>query len=324
LKRSSNKGTEAARGLKGRRTKKAAGVHAKEARKTEGLAGLYKYSSLLVKAALAEDVGSGDITTDAVVTGARTGLCKLVAKEDLVLSGLFLAEMAFKECDAGVDFEPFYKDGERVRKGRTIAAVSGRLAALLTGERVALNFLQRLSGIATLTDRYVRKVGARNQGVKILDTRKTTPCMRKLERYAVKSGGGYNHRAGLYDLILIKDNHIKAAGGLAEAIRKVQRKYRGSVAVEAEARNLREVSDAVRGEADIIMLDNMDVDAIKKSMKAIDNRALVEVSGGVTLGNVGAIASTGVDFISVGALTHSAPSVDISMDVVADARKRRR
>lgn len=320
------KAIKAAKGLKGRKLKIAAEAvkEKKVADKGSGLEGLYKYASLVVKAALAEDIGTGDITTEAVVTGGRTGLCRLIAKEDLVVSGLFVVEMVFKECDPGADFVPLYKDGEHVRKGRTIATVTGRLASLLTAERVALNFLQRLSAIATLTGKFVKKAAARNRDVKILDTRKTTPCMRKLERYAVKSAGGYNHRAGLYDFVLIKDNHIKSAGSLTKALTKVQRKYRGSVAVEAEAGTLKEVREAVKGGADIIMLDNMKLDAIRKSMKEIDNRALVEVSGGVTLGNVGGIASTGVDFISVGALTHSAPSVDISMEMVSDARKRRR
>ena len=281
--------------------------------KKERFPGLYNYTEILVKAALAEDVGPGDITTAAVVPARMKGTAEIVAKEDFVVAGLFVAERVFKNIDRNAVFNAGCKDGDRVKKGSVIARISGRLGRILTAERVALNFLQRLSGIATLTGEFVKRVSPCK--ALILDTRKTTPCMRKLERYAVKMGGGYNHRSGLFDAVLIKDNHIKAAGGVAEAVRKANRKYREEAAVEVEVSTLKEAREAVRAGADIILLDNMTPERIKKALEAIDRRALVEVSGGVTLDNVKKAAAAGVDFISVGALTHSAPAVDISMKV---------
>ncbi len=266
----------------------------------------------IVEAALREDIGEGDITTDATVARSRKGVCRITAKEDLVLAGSFLARMVFSSLDRRLKYRAMAEDGTLVRRGKTIAEVSGPLAPMLTGERVALNFLQRLSGIATLTEKFVAKAGA----VKILDTRKTTPGLRVLERYAVRMGGGYNHRSGLDDAILIKDNHISAAGGVREAIRRVYKKYGDSIAVEVEAASLRETREALGGGADIIMLDNMNPDKIEKALKLINGRAVTEVSGGVSLDNIRAYAATGVDFISIGALTHSAPAVDISMKVL--------
>ncbi len=282
---------------------------------------LKRYAALIVKVALAEDIGGGDITTDAVVPKRMRAKAELKAKEGMVLSGLFVAEMAFKLCDKLAVFKSAFKDGDTVKKGAVIATVTGRLGPLLTAERVALNFLQRLSGIATFTNAFVKKV--ERTPARILDTRKTTPCLRALERYAVKSGGAQNHRSGLYDHILIKDNHIEAAGGVATAIGLADRLYHGAVPIEVEASTLSQVREAVRAGADIIMLDNMSLARIRSAMKIIDDRALLEVSGGVTLGSVGAIARLGVDFISVGALTHSARSVDISMKVASGARKSR-
>lgn len=290
--------------------------------KTEALPGLVDYALLLVKAALAEDIGGGDITTGSIVSKTAKGEAGFIAKEDMVLAGLFIAGQTFKLLDRSSVFKTFFKDGDAVKKGTVIAVVKGRLAPILTGERVALNFLQRLSGIATLTREFTKKIGDRN--VKLLDTRKTTPCLRILEKYAVKAGGGFNHRFGLFDAVLIKDNHIAASGGVKKAVDKVLKKYRDSVPVEVEVTNYKEVREAVEAGADIIMLDNMDPERIRKSLKIIKNRALVEVSGGVTLSNVREIASTGVDFISVGALTHSARSMDISMEVVSYAGKRGR
>lgn len=285
---------------------------AKKARTDEDFGRLKKYACLVVKAALAEDVGTGDITTTATVPRSLAGRCRILAKEDLVVSGLFVAEEVFRSVDRSSKFRARVKDGAEVADGGVIAEVSGRLAPLLTGERVALNFLQRLSGIATLTSEFTKRA----EGVKILDTRKTTPCLRTLERYAVRCGGGYNHRSGLYDYILIKDNHIKAAGGVAEAIKRVDKKFKGGVLVEVEAATLEEAAEAAGSGADIIMLDNMTPAAIRRAIRIIDNRALVEISGGVTLKNVGRYAKTGADFISVGSLTHSARSVDISMEVL--------
>jgi nicotinate-nucleotide pyrophosphorylase (carboxylating) len=282
---------------------------------------LRRYASLVVKAALIEDIGGGDITTDAIVPRSMRGMAELKAKENLILSGLFVAEMVFIQRDKLAVFKSAFKDGDRVKKGRVIATVTGRLAPLLTAERVALNFLQRLSGIATLTGAFVKKAG--KGSLRILDTRKTTPCLRVLERYAVVSGGGQNHRSGLYDFVLIKDNHIEAAGGVAAAIMSVERLYRGSVPIEVEASTLGEVRAGVDAGADIILLDNMNISKIRSAVKIIAGRALIEVSGGVSLANVRAIAALGVDLISVGALTHSAPAVDISMKVAPDARRRR-
>lgn len=286
-----------------------------------GVPGLDDYSDILVKAALAEDIGTGDITTDATVSGRARGTAVFVAKEDCVLAGVFIAEKTFKHLADGISFNAFFKDGDRVKKGGKIAEVSGGLAVILKGERVALNFLQRLSGIATNTDRYVRKVAGTK--AKVLDTRKTTPCLRILEKYAVKTGGGYNHRFGLFDAILIKDNHIKAAGSVKKAVSRVNRRYGEAVVVEVETTNLREVGEALSCGADIIMLDNMDASKIKKALKIIKGRALVEASGGITIDNIEEVAGTGVDFISVGGLTHSAKAVDISLEVVSThARKR--
>jgi nicotinate-nucleotide pyrophosphorylase (carboxylating) len=291
-------------------------------RKDREMAGLYKYAGLLVKTALAEDIGAGDITTEAIVPADMTGTCRIVADEKMVIAGLFVAEMVFTELDSKIKFKAKHKDGDAVSKGEEIAVIKGSLSSLLTAERVALNFLQRLSGISTLTAEFVSHVAGTN--AKVLDTRKTSPCMRSLERYAVKVGGGFNHRTGLYDYILIKDNHIKAAGSLTEAVERVDKCYGGGAPVEVEVTTLKEVREALKSGADIIMLDNMNTTKIKKAIEVIDDHALVEVSGGVTLKTVKGIAACGVDFISVGALTHSAPSVDISMDVVIDARKAKR
>ncbi|MFQ5354497.1 MAG: carboxylating nicotinate-nucleotide diphosphorylase, partial [Thermodesulfobacteriota bacterium] len=243
----------------------------------------------------------------------------IIAKQDLVLAGLFLAEEVFRALDDGVKFEALAADGARIKKGRAIAAVRGPLAPMLTGERVALNLLQRLSGIATLTAAFVRKA----PGVAVLDTRKTTPLLRAFERYAVRMGGGVNHRSGLYDAVLIKDNHIKAAGGIVKAIKKVRRNLGENKTIEVEVTNIKETREALRGGADIILLDNMDAVKIKKVLKVIKGRAVTEVSGGVNLANIKEFAGTGVDRISIGGLTHSAPAVDISMKVVDSGGKKK-
>ncbi|MBI5888331.1 MAG: carboxylating nicotinate-nucleotide diphosphorylase [Deltaproteobacteria bacterium] len=291
-------------------------------KKKPGSAGLHDYAALIVKAALAEDIGSGDITTAAIVQPGMRGQCVITAKEDMTVAGLFIAEMAFRHLDKDVVFKPFGKDGEHVKKGHTIATVAGRLGALLTAERVALNFLQRLSGIATLTRRFAAK--AAPHGARILDTRKTTPCLRMFERYAVRAGGGSNHRFGLFDAVLIKDNHIKAAGGVQKAISRVNDRYQKRMPVEVEVTSLKETKEAVRAGADIIMLDNMGIADIKKAIKLINGLALIEASGGINIDNVEAVARTGVDFISVGALTHSARAADISMEVTRYAPERKR
>ncbi|MEE9614728.1 MAG: carboxylating nicotinate-nucleotide diphosphorylase [Thermodesulfobacteriota bacterium] len=274
---------------------------------------LDRYTEVLIRAALVEDLGPGDITTDAVVPRGTQGSASIVAKQPLIVCGLSVAGRVFASVDRRLCFTPLAKDGARVRKGAVIAKVEGGLRGILSGERVALNFLQKLSGVATLTSEFVKKAGKR--GPRILDTRKTTPCMRILEKYAVKTGGGENHRLGLFDAVLIKDNHITAAGGVGKALDAVKKRYRGKVSVEVETKSLQEVREALHAGADLIMLDNMGVAKIKKAMALIGERALVEVSGGITLENVGEVSRSGVDFISVGGLTHSAPAVDISLKV---------
>lgn len=277
-----------------------------------------EYVDLMARAALAEDVGEGDVTTQAVVGRKATGEAVIIAKEACVAAGVFVAERVFKLVDKKLEICIEAGEGQAVKKGAVIATVSGKLASILIAERVALNFLQRLCGIATLTAAYVQKAAGRAQ---ILDTRKTTPCMRPLERYAVKVAGGNNHRMGLFDAILVKDNHIKAAGSVSAALTAVRKNYNGSGFIEVEVTNLTEVAEAVAARPDIIMLDNMDLRQIKKAVAMIGGRAQVEVSGGVTLDTVGPIAACGVDRISVGSLTHSAQSTDISMKVVSVCRQ---
>jgi len=284
--------------------------------------GLLEYSKVLVDAALAEDVGRGDITTDAVVGKNLYGAAELIAKENMTVSGLFIAELAFMRLDKKAVFKAFFKDGQTVKKGAVIAKVTGPMRTLLTGERVALNFLQRLSGIATKTGQFVRAM--KSNKTKLLDTRKTTPCLRPLEKYAVLSGGGTNHRLGLYDSVLIKDNHIMAAGSVTAAVEAVKKKYKGLLRIEVEVNGLSETKEAVEAGADIIMLDNMKPAAMKKALALINGRALVEASGNIDITNIREAAATGVDFISVGALTHSAKAIDISMEVVSIWAKKDR
>ena len=268
----------------------------------------------IIETALAEDIGSGDVTTMAIADKNDEGAVEIIAKENLVVAGILIAEAVFKTIDKKIEFKPFVTDGGAVRKGKVIAKVSGKLSTLLAGERVALNFLQRLSGIATLTLLFTDKIKGFN--IKILDTRKTTPGLRILEKYAVRMGGGWSHRFGLCDGILIKDNHIAAVGSVAEAVRRARDSAPKNMLIEVETKNLSEVKEALLAGADVIMLDNMNPAAMKQAVKIIGKAALVEASGGVNLKNVRAVAETGIDFISVGALTHSARAVDISMKVV--------
>ena len=267
----------------------------------------------IIETALAEDIGSGDVTTMAIADKNDEGAVEIIAKENLVVAGILIAEAVFKTIDKKIEFKPFVTDGVTVRKGQVIAKVSGKLSTLLAGERVALNFLQRLSGIATLTLLFTDKIKGFN--IKILDTRKTTPGLRILEKYAVRMGGGWSHRFGLCDGVLIKDNHIAAVGSVAEAVRRARDSAPKNMLIEVETKNLSEVKEALLAGADVIMLDNMKPAAMRQAVKIIGKAALVEASGGVNLKNVRAIAETGVDFISVGALTHSARAVDISMKV---------
>ena len=269
----------------------------------------------IITLALAEDIGSGDITTDSIIPKGSKGKAVIRAKEDGVICGLPVAEAVFRKLDKNIIWKPKKKDGDRVSKGDVVAEAEGSLRALLTGERTALNFLQRMSGIATLSSRFAGSV--RGLDVKILDTRKTAPGNRLADKYAVKTGGCSNHRFGLYDMVLIKDNHIKAAGSIAEAVRLARSKAPEGMKIETEAESLSEVSEALKAGADIIMLDNMDTDTMKEAVRLIGGKAKTEASGNVTLQNVKAIAETGVDFISVGALTHSVKALDISMKIIA-------
>ncbi|MBI2027339.1 MAG: carboxylating nicotinate-nucleotide diphosphorylase [Deltaproteobacteria bacterium] len=265
----------------------------------------------LIAHALREDVGSGDITSEATLAASICGTAYIIAKENAVMCGLCLVPYLFP-CSHFLVHTRF-KEGSVVKKGARILSISGPLKNILERERVFLNFLGRLSGIATLTYRYKR--ACHNKKIKIMDTRKTTPNLRFLEKYAVRVGGGTNHRFGLYDEILIKDNHMDAIGSLSQAIRLVQRKYPHKK-IEVEARNLKHVQEALGAAASVIMLDNMDKKMIRKACDLIQKRALIEVSGNMTLKKVQSLSKLPIDRISVGALTHSAPHIDFSMRVL--------
>lgn len=265
----------------------------------------------IIDNALAEDIHTGDITTQAVVPGNHPASARIVAKENLVLAGIHVAERVFQRLDRHASFISNLTEGAHAAQGELIATVTGNAADLLMGERVALNLLQRLSGIATLTTRYVEAVHGTK--TRIVDTRKTTPGLRELEKYAVRIGGGINHRTGLYDGVLIKENHIAAAGGITEAIRRARAYIPHTLKIEIETETLSQVDEALDAGADIIMLDNMSLTDMRTAVSVIAGRALVEASGGVNLESVRAIAETGVDIISIGALTHSPRAMDISM-----------
>ncbi len=269
-----------------------------------------------VKRALREDIGGGDVTTELIIPPNSKGRAAIKAKESGILAGGEVAQAVFTTLDTDIKFTQLIKDGEKFARGVVLFELEGNLRTILKGERVALNFLQRLSGIATLTNKFVERVSG--TGVKILDTRKTTPGLRELEKYAVRCGGGENHRMGLSDMILIKDNHIKAVGGIREAIAKCKMqnaKYK----IEVEVKNLEELDVVLDYPVNRIMLDNMSIDEIKEAIakcKMLTAKCCLEVSGGVSLENVREIAETGVDYISVGALTHSVSSIDISLMVL--------
>ncbi|RNC69614.1 MAG: carboxylating nicotinate-nucleotide diphosphorylase [Desulfuromonadales bacterium] len=265
----------------------------------------------IIENALMEDIHTGDITTLAVVPERRAARARLVAKESMVLAGIDVAARVFTFLDSSVCVTARYADGARLSAGDIIAEMAGDSASLLQGERVALNLLQRMCGTATLTAKYVEAVTGTK--ARIVDTRKTTPGLRVLEKYAVRVGGGINHRTGLYDGVLIKENHIAAAGGITEAISRARCYIPHTMKVEVETETLAEVAEALSAGADIIMLDNMDLASMREAVALIGGKALVEASGGVNLETVQGIAGTGVDIISVGALTHSARAMDISM-----------
>jgi nicotinate-nucleotide pyrophosphorylase (carboxylating) len=268
----------------------------------------------LVRCALAEDLGSGDITTEATVPVESRARGVLLVKADCVLAGMDIVIETFRQAsDRGPSPSCTIRkgDGDACRAGEEAAEIIGTARALLIGERTALNFLQRLSGIATRARRFVDAAGGR---ITILDTRKTTPTLRALEKYAVRAGGATNHRAGLFDAVLIKDNHIRLAGGVARAVGQA-RAARPGVTIEVEAQTLDEVDQALDAKADIVLVDNMATDAIREAVRRTRGRAKVEISGGVTLDRMPELAATGAEFVSVGALTHSAPAIDISFEI---------
>ncbi len=264
-----------------------------------------------VHAALAEDIGAGDVTTDATVAADAVGTAAIVVKQAGVVCGLRAAETAFRALDPDIRFEAFAQDGDAVEPPAIVARIAGSERAILTGERVALNFLGRLSGIATLTRRYVDAV--EGTGVAVLDTRKTTPGLRALEKHAVACGGGRNHRFGLDDAVLVKDNHLRAAGSVTAAVELV----RGAtdLPVEVECESLDQLREALDAGVDAILLDNMTVAELREAVALNAGRARLEASGGVSLDTIRDIAETGVDEISVGALTHSAPALDVSLEL---------
>jgi len=269
-----------------------------------------------VKKALAEDIGRGDVTTLATVPKNLLARAVVRAREPLVVAGIEFAEIAFRELSLKIKIRKLSRDRQKLAAGKTLLKISGSARAILTAERVALNFVQRLSGVATLTSQFVEAI--RGTSAKILDTRKTTPGWRRFEKYAVACGGGKNHRLGLFDMILIKDNHLAALlnakpNAIAAAIAHAREKF-PKLKIEVEADNLKQVEQAVNAGADFILLDNMNLKQLRQAVKIVNGHAKTEASGGVNLKTVRAIASTGVDFISVGALTHSARAVDIGLD----------
>jgi nicotinate-nucleotide pyrophosphorylase (carboxylating) len=273
----------------------------------------------IIDRALAEDLGKGDVTTEALIPGRRRGMGLIVAKREGILAGINVAKQVFQRVDPELKVELHLEDGARVKPGSEVARVSGSVASILKAERVALNFLQRLSGIASQTNRYVEAV--RGLPVRIMDTRKTTPGLRALEKHAVKVGGGENHRMGLGDGVLIKDNHLAVLGSQGLSIREIVAEAKQNapqgLSIEVEVESVSQALEAVEAGADIVMLDNMSPEDMGKAVKSIRGRALIEASGGITLDNIRAVAETGVDFVSVGALTHSVSALDISLELKA-------
>jgi nicotinate-nucleotide pyrophosphorylase (carboxylating) len=277
---------------------------------------IYEEINRIIKAALKEDIGTGDITTKAIVSPKKMGQAQAIAKDDFVVAGIDIFKETFLFLDKRIKFNILITDGETAKKGDIIAQVSGSQASILQAERVALNFFQRMCGIATLTRKYVEAV--QTTKAKILDTRKTLPGLRLLDKMAVKIGGGFNHRMGLYDGVLIKDNHIAAADGIEAAVKAQKKSLTKKLKIEVETKNLPEVEEALKCDVDIIMLDNMSIAEMKKAVALVGGRALLEASGNVSLQNVARIAATGVDFISVGEITHSVRAADIALKIKAE------
>jgi len=270
----------------------------------------------VVATALAEDVGPGDLTTRVCVPAEARAVGTIVAKEPGIQSGLYVVKEVFRQLDEAIVFEALLGEGEAFSAGAVLARLAGAARPILTGERVALNFLQHLCGVATLTAAYARVI--EGTGCLLLDTRKTTPGLRALEKAAVRAGGGHNHRFALFDGVLIKDNHIRVAGGVAEAIAAARRAVHPGLRIEVEVQTFAQLEEALEAGADIILLDNFTPEQVAEAVRRIGGRAKVEASGGITLDNVRAYAEAGVDFVSAGALTHSAPALDLSLELVAD------
>ena len=278
-----------------------------------------KQIKMIIEAALAEDIGTGDITTMAIVSRAQTGHAQAIAKNDFVIAGIDIFKETFLLLNDKIIVKKLISDGKRAKKGSIIAEISGSLFYILQAERVALNLFQRMCGIATLTAKFVEAV--HGSKTKILDTRKTLPGLRVLDKMAVSIGGGFNHRMGLYDGVLIKDNHIAAAGSITAAVDMQRQSLPHILKIEVETKNMSEVKEALKCGADIIMLDNMTPEEMKKAVSFVAGRALIEASGNVSLQNVAKIAATGVDLISVGELTHSVHAADISLKINTEATK---
>lgn len=272
---------------------------------------VYVQYDALLQYALREDIGSGDLATDSLVSSSSQGIAKIVSKATGVVSGQWVAKRIFELLDSQCEWHSFVEDGQQVTPGECIASVKGGYRALLTGERTALNFMQRMGGIATLTHAFMQQL--KGTKCRVVDTRKTVPGLRYFDKRAVLDGGGGNHRMGLYDLAMIKDNHIALAGGIRQAVESVRKRIPVYAPIEVEVKNYQETEEALACGVEIIMLDNMSIEAMRTCVERIAGRALVEASGNVTLERVASIATTGVDFVSVGALTHSVKAMDISM-----------
>ena len=268
----------------------------------------------IIDSALEEDLGPGDITTEALVDLSVNGEARLIAKEEIILAGIGVFSRVFSRLDPEIVVETKYRDGEAVSNGEDIGIVKGSMRGILSGERTALNFLQRLSGIATLTRKYVERTDSSK--VRVIDTRKTTPGLRILEKYAVRRGGGFNHRFGLFDGILIKDNHIAVAGSIAKALARIKGRVPHTLRIEVEVEDIKGVEEAIGAGADAILLDNMSLKEMREAVSIAGGRVLLEASGGITLESIEEVSKTGIDLISVGAITHSARSVDISLEVI--------
>ncbi|MBN1104902.1 MAG: carboxylating nicotinate-nucleotide diphosphorylase [Deltaproteobacteria bacterium] len=267
----------------------------------------------VIRSALEEDLGTGDLTTDLIVDPGLKGTATLLAREELVLAGMHVFGRVFQILSDQVSFEHTYRDGEVVPAGRKICRICGAVSIILKGERTALNFLQRMSGIATMTRGFVEKCGGRE--VRVVDTRKTAPGLRMLDKYAVRTGGGFNHRFGLYDGILIKDNHIAAAGSITRAVNLAKQGCPHTLKVEVEVEDFEGLREAIEAGADVVLLDNMPPELMRKAVELARGRVLLEASGGIGAENIESVAETGVHLISVGALTHSARGVDMSLEL---------